>query len=136
MLEAFARGVLEGRNHWTISTVGDDGAPQATVVWADLRDGQIVFSTVAGRAKDRNLRRSGLAAFTWVDPADAFTFVSIKGRVVDRRTGAGAHADMRALIRKYTGEEGYAPKQAAEERVTYVLEPTHAWQRVRPPAAA
>jgi PPOX class probable F420-dependent enzyme len=131
-LGVFARSALEEPTFWTISTVDRHGAPQATVVWADHRDGFVVVNSVVGRAKARNLERDGRVALTWIDPADAFTFVSIKGRVVRSYAGEAAHADMHALIRKYTGSEEYPTRHRAEERITYLIEPTHVWQRVRP----
>jgi PPOX class probable F420-dependent enzyme len=126
-LTEFAREILEGRNWWTISTVGRDGAPQATIVWADLKHGHIHVNSVVGRAKARNIERDPRVALTWVSPEDPMNFVSISGRVVDVLEGAAGHADMAALIKKYTGRDEY--RLWNQQRIGYVIRATYVWER-------
>jgi PPOX class probable F420-dependent enzyme len=127
-LSPFARRVLEGRNWWTLSTVDLGGAPQATILWADYRDGHIHVNSVVGRAKARNIEREPRVALTWVSPEEPMTFVSIKGLVVGTLEGEAGHSDMAALVKKYTGRDDDGLKH--EARIGYLIEPTHLWERI------
>jgi PPOX class probable F420-dependent enzyme len=125
-----ARRALEGKSFWTLATINPDGSPQATVVWADLRDGRIVVNSALGRKKPRNLGRNPQVALAWYDPDSPYSNISIQGRVVDTYTGDQAEADIDALAKKYLDQEVYPYRQEGERRVSYLIEPAHVWVRV------
>src|SRR3712207_6913169 len=40
-----------------LSTINADGSPQSSVIWATYEADQVVFSTILGRRKTRNMER-------------------------------------------------------------------------------
>jgi PPOX class probable F420-dependent enzyme len=103
-----------------LTTLRADGSPHATVVWVDVDDGEVVFNTRRGRAKERHLAADPRASVTVVDPADPYRWVSVSGPVA--LTTEDADAGIDALSRKYTGSE-YAWRQEGEIRVGARLRP-------------
>jgi PPOX class probable F420-dependent enzyme len=62
--------LLDGRNYAVLATVNPDGSPQTSAVWVG-RDGEdLLFSTVEGRVKHRNMRRDPRVSVTVLDSAD------------------------------------------------------------------
>jgi hypothetical protein len=57
-----------------------------------------------------------------VDPANAYRYVGVQGRVVEiTEQGADAHID--SLAKKYLGQDKYPFRSAGEVRVTYKIAP-------------
>jgi PPOX class probable F420-dependent enzyme len=130
-IDARTREILRGPNFWTLSTTSRDGAPQASVVWADYRAGRILVNSVVGRVKTRNIEREKRIALTWVDPEDGFNFIAIRGRVVKEYTGEQAESDIDELCKKYTGTAVRPMRHLQETRISYLIEPMTIAQRVR-----
>lgn len=117
-----ARDLLEKPSFVFLGTVGADGVPQVTPVWAHVEDGRIAVNTAEGRVKLRNIRRDPRVGVSAVDPENPYTMVSIKGRVVETTTdGADEHIDQ--LCKKYTGQDVYPWRQPGEVRVKVLIEP-------------
>ncbi len=76
-----------------VATVDEHDHPQLTPVWIDLEDGELVFNTAKGRAKDRNLARNPSVAVSVVDPDDPYNVVVVRGKVEPTEEGADAHID-------------------------------------------
>lgn len=58
------RRLLDGRHFAVLATINPDGGPQTSAMWV-ARDGDdVLFSTVAGRRKHRNLERDPRASVT------------------------------------------------------------------------
>ena len=51
-----------------LATVGPDGRPQVTPVWADFDGTHIRINTARGRIKDRNLKANPRVALSAQDP--------------------------------------------------------------------
>ena len=98
-----------------------DGSPQVTPIWFDWDGTHIILNTARGRVKDKVLRRGGKAALLFVDPADPYRYVQIRGRVVEE-TEEGAYDVICDLRLKYRGDRDY-PKNPGEVRVTYKVLP-------------
>ena len=79
--------------------------------------------------KPRNIERNPHVALSWVDPENGYHCASIQGKVVDSYTGDQAEADIDSLAEKYLGETPYPWRQPGEQRVTYVVEPTHVYHQ-------
>lgn len=79
-LTELARELAGGPNFAVISTVGSDGSPQQTVVWVPERDGEVIFSSVEGRAKPRNLLRDPTISVLVIDREDGYRYSVIRGR--------------------------------------------------------
>ncbi len=73
--------LLDGRNYAVLATVNPDGSPQTSVMWVG-RDGvDLLFSTVEGRVKHRNMLRDPRVSVTVIDSADPENYVELRGRV-------------------------------------------------------
>lgn len=120
-----ARRALEGKNFWSLATINPDGSPQNTVVWADTRDSKIVVNSALGRKKPRNLEQNPKVALSWYDPEAPYEPISIQGRVVESYTGDQAEADIDSLAKKYIDKDVYPWRKEGEQRITFLIEPTH-----------
>lgn len=107
-----------------IATVMADGSPQVTPVWFTYRDGRLVVNTVRGHVKDRNMQREPRVAVSIVDPENAYSRISFRGRVVKRTEGPEADACIDAFAKKYMGVDKYPRRSAGEKRVMYEIEVT------------
>ena len=105
-----------------LATLLPDGSPQVTPVWFDVEAGSIRVNTAKGRWKDRNMRRDGRVALAIMDPANAYRYIQIRGRV-ERVTEQGADAHIDRLAKKYLGADQYPFRQPGEVRVIYVIRP-------------
>jgi len=65
----------------TLATVGPSGYPQASAVWFLYEDGRIKTSIHESRQKFRNAVRTGKATWLFVDPANPYRTLEIRGDV-------------------------------------------------------
>lgn len=73
--------LLDGSHFAVLATTNPDGGPQTSAMWVG-RDGEdVLFSTVAGRRKHRNLERDPRASVTVLDSEDPYNYVELRGRV-------------------------------------------------------
>jgi PPOX class probable F420-dependent enzyme len=71
--------LVDGRNYAVLATLNADGSPQTSVLWI-ARDGDdLLFSTVEGRVKHRNLVRDPRVSVTVIDSADPENYVELRG---------------------------------------------------------
>lgn len=109
-------------NFGHLATLESDGSPHVTPVWIDVDDEHIIINTAKGRKKVRNLERDPRVAVEVVQEDNAYSMLSIQGRVVDMTTdGADAHID--ALAKKYLGQDSYPFRQPGEERMILKIHP-------------
>jgi PPOX class probable F420-dependent enzyme len=73
--------LLDGRNYAVLATVNPDGSPQTSVMWVGRDGGDLLFSTVQGRVKHRNMVRDPRVSVTVIDSADPENYVELRGRV-------------------------------------------------------
>jgi PPOX class probable F420-dependent enzyme len=125
------RRALEGPNFWHLATLNPDGSPQSTTMWVDLRGERILVNSALDRKKPRNLAHDPRVALSWFDPGSPYHSISIQGRVVDSYSGERADADIDALAKKYLDEDRYPFRTPDEQRVSYLIEPLHVWNRAR-----
>lgn len=116
---------LAGKQFWTLATVNPDGSPQATVVWVQERDGKILVNTALGRKKPRNIERNPNVALSWFDNENPYSTIAIQGRVAESYTGDQAEADIDSAAKKYIDKDVYPWRKEGEQRVSYLIEPTH-----------
>ncbi|MHC5905466.1 PPOX class F420-dependent oxidoreductase [Streptomyces sp. S6] len=122
-LDAHVRARLLAPNFWHLATVGSDGAPQVSPMWADLDGDHVVVNTSVGRVKERNLRRNPWVSLSHHDPENPYDRVEIRGRVVRFVEGEEAERGMDRLTLKYLGVERYPWLMEGERRVVLVIEP-------------
>lgn len=107
-----------------LATLMPDGSPQVTPVWIDYDGTHVLFNTAQERQKDRNLQRDGRVSISMVDPDNAYRYLEVRGRVVERTTqGADAHID--TMAKKYLGQDKYPWRQPGEVRVIFKIQPEH-----------
>lgn len=80
-LSQAAIGLLDGKNYAVLATVNPDGSPQTSVIWVGRDGGDVLFSTVEGRVKHRNMVRDPRVSVTVIDAADADNYGELRGRV-------------------------------------------------------
>jgi len=80
-LSEAALALLDGKNYAVLATVNPDGSPQTSVMWVGRDGDDLLFSTVAGRVKHRNMSRDPRVSVTVIDSADQENYVELRGRV-------------------------------------------------------
>ena len=73
--------LLDGRNYAVLATVNPDGSPQTSVMWVGRDGAELLFSTIEGRVKHRNMVRDPRVSVTVIDSADPENYVELRGRV-------------------------------------------------------
>ena len=88
-----------------LTTMGSDGQPQSSLVWADV-DGECArVNMTLERRKGLNLLANPKVSLLVVDPDNTGRFLQIRGDAEIVRDGAAEHLD--ALTRKYTRHPAY-----------------------------
>ena len=75
------RRLLDGRHFAAMATINPDGGPQTSAMWVGRDGDDVLFSTVAGRRKHRNLERDPRASVTVLDSNDPYNYVELRGHV-------------------------------------------------------
>ena len=86
-LPELATRLLDTRTFFVLSTVNADGGPQSSVIWAKRDGDEILFSTILGRRKTRNMERDPRVSVCAFDPADPYAYVEVRGTVTMTRDG-------------------------------------------------
>jgi PPOX class probable F420-dependent enzyme len=73
--------LVDGKNYAVLATVNPDGSPQTSVIWVGRDGGDLLFSTVQGRVKHRNMLRDPRVSVTVIDSADPESYVELRGQV-------------------------------------------------------
>ena len=95
--------LLDGKNYAVLATVNPDGSPQTSAIWVG-RDGcDLLFSTVEGRVKHRNMRRDPRVSVSVLDSSDPENYVELRGRV-SMTPDVGRKVDTQ-LSWKYDGKD-------------------------------
>ncbi|MCA1822746.1 MAG: PPOX class F420-dependent oxidoreductase [Mycobacteriales bacterium] len=120
-LSAEVRSWLDAASFATVATLNADGHPQLSVVWVE-RDGDvIVFSTVVGRRKERNLRRDPRATML-LSLTDPYRYAEVRGRVTISEEDGRDLIDRLSL--KYRGVTPYPGDRGTDNvRVAVRLAP-------------
>jgi PPOX class probable F420-dependent enzyme len=102
-LSESAAQLADGRNYAVLATVNADGSPQSSVMWAGRDGDDLLFSTVEGRVKHRNMVRDPRVSMTVIDSADPENYVEVRG-VVSMTPDVGRSFDTQ-LSWKYDGRD-------------------------------
>jgi PPOX class probable F420-dependent enzyme len=87
------RRLLDSRHFAVLATIQPDGAPQTSAMWVGRDGDDVLFSTVAGRRKHRNLERHPRASVTVIDSEDPYNYVELPGRVTTIEEDVGRAFD-------------------------------------------
>jgi len=118
------RDKLGEANFWHLVTLNEDGTPTTTPVWVDVDDGHVIVNTAIGRRKERNARRDPRVALSAHDKENPYSWIEIRGKVVEFVEGEQADESINRLAKKYLGEDVYPFRQPGEQRVILRIEPT------------
>ena len=121
MLEEKTRRLASGKNFAVLTTLMPDGTPQSHVMWVDHDGEHILINTEVHRRKFKNLSEDARATVTIIDSEDAYSYVEVRGRVVDQIGGREARDHIDALSRRYFGKDYSNPIQS--ERVILKIAP-------------
>lgn len=107
-----------------LATIMESGFPQATPIWFNYDGEYILINSVAGRVKDRNMRRNPHIALAILDPKNPYRWLQVQGMVMEVVT-EGAVDHIEQLSQKYHGAPYYKPGQQPQARVIYRIKPEH-----------
>ena len=65
----------------SLATINPDGSPQTSVIWVGRDGDDVLFSTIEGRRKHRNMLRDHRVSVSIIDSADPENYVELRGRV-------------------------------------------------------
>jgi PPOX class probable F420-dependent enzyme len=90
-------------NFAVVTTLQEDGTPQASVVWVDEADGLPLFNTTVRRTKYRHLLRDARLSLVVSDRNDPYRYIEVVGRAELDENGSGDHINK--LSHKYRGHD-------------------------------
>jgi PPOX class probable F420-dependent enzyme len=98
------RRLLDGPNFAVLATLNPDGGPQTSAMWLGRDGDDVLYSTVAGRRKHKNLLRDPRASVVVLDAEDPYNYVELRGRVTSMDEDVGRAFDT-GLSWKYDGKD-------------------------------
>ena len=104
-----------------VATVGPDGAPQSSPVWFAWDGTFLRFAQVTGyQQKVRNLQREPRVALSFVDSANAYRYLEVRGTVerIDLDW-----AFINAMAKKYRGQDRFPFGKLGGQWVIVVIRP-------------
>ena len=110
--------LLERPIIWHVATVGPDGEPQSSPVWAGVDDdGHPVISMLKRRQKVKNLEANpSIAMSAYEVSGDDYRHLELRGTVTIEDDPD--HSLIHAMAKKYQGKERYPLPDPPEDRVT------------------
>ena len=113
------RRLVDAATYAVITTINADSSPQSTVIWIKRDGDDVLFSTIRGRRKTRNMERDPRVSVCAYDPDDPERYFTVEGTVTLVEEGGVELID--ELSRKYDGEP-WVPRPT-EVRVVCRLTP-------------
>jgi PPOX class probable F420-dependent enzyme len=114
------KALLDAPTFVTVTTVGKDGSPHSTVLWIKRDGDDVLFSTVRGRQKTRNMERDPRVSVCGYDPANPYSYFTVSGTVTLDETGGDDLIN--ELSMKYQGQP-YTHDKPGTVRVVCRLTP-------------
>ncbi len=113
--------LLDGNNFPVLATINADGSAQTSVLWAKRDGDTVLFATVRGRLKERNMARDPRVSVSVFDQENPYNYVEIRGTV--EMTDEGGRELIDELSHKYLGKD-YPDEPAEIVRVLVRITPT------------
>ena len=120
-LPDLAKELIDNQVFATLATVNPDGSPQTSVIWVKRDGDDVVFSTITGRRKTSNMRRTPQVSLLVFDPDDPYQYAEIRGTV--SITTEGGPELIQELSHLYEGK-AFHEKHTGAQRVVCRLTPT------------
>ena len=111
--------LVDGRNYAVVGTVNADGSPHTSVVWISRDNGDLIFTTLEGRVKHRNMLRDPRVSISVIDSADPENYIELRGRA-SITPDVGRRVDTQ-LSWKYDGRDPAADQPGAVRVVVRVV---------------
>jgi PPOX class probable F420-dependent enzyme len=115
------RALIDGKNFPIVATLNADGSPQTSVLWAKRDGDTLIFATVRGRLKERNLARDPRVSVTVFETGNPYNYVEIRGTV--EITDEGGRELINELAHKYVGQD-HDPEPESVIRCVVRVTPT------------
>ena len=115
---AFARG----KNYAVFTTLRPDGHPVSQPMWVDADDDFVLINTEKHRRKMRNVEADPRVTVTIIDRDNPYSYVEVRGTVVEVVEGAEPRAHIDQLSQKYEGQP-YPADGVKSERVMLKIAP-------------
>jgi PPOX class probable F420-dependent enzyme len=133
-LPASHRALLDDPVTASMACINGNGTIHISPVWVSHDDAAILLNSVRGRQKDRNLRRRRQVSLLFVNPDDAYHWMSIQGEVIetidedDPERGNIVTASLDEMSQAYLGQTTYPLRDPAgdEVRSLYRVQPNKA----------
>lgn len=119
-----AKGIIDSKAFAHIATINADGSPQVSPVWVERDGDTVIVNSEEKRLKVRNLKRNPHVALSIQDAANPYSYVEIRGRVIEI-TPEGGFEGIDRLGKKYMGVDKYPGNQPGDVRVQIKIEPMH-----------
>ncbi len=103
MLDPRTRELCEGPNFAALTTLFADGDPQTQIMWVGCDEDHVLINTEVHRAKFKNIERDPRVTVTIWDNQSPYSYVEVRGRVVETVRGDAARAGIDELAQKYMG---------------------------------
>jgi PPOX class probable F420-dependent enzyme len=97
------KALIDGKNFPVLATINADGSVQTSVVWAKRDGDTLIFATVQGRLKERNIRRDPRVSLSVFDLENPLDYAEIRGRA--EITVEGGRELINELSHKYDGKD-------------------------------
>ncbi len=107
--------ILTQKAYGHVVTRNPDGSPQASMVWMDVEENEVLFNTSEGRIKPRNLRRDPHILISVQNPLNPQGNVIFHGTATVTDEGAEEHIDM--LAKRFLGLDNYPWRGPGEKRL-------------------
>jgi len=120
-LPDLAKKLIDEKVFATLSTINPDGQPQSSVIWVKRDGDEVVFSTVLGRRKTKNMERDPRVSLMLIDPANPYSYAEIRGEVAMDQ--AGGPELIQELSYLYGGRP-YVEQDPTAQRVVCRITPT------------
>ncbi|MDZ8274745.1 TIGR03618 family F420-dependent PPOX class oxidoreductase [Microbacterium aquimaris] len=108
-----------------LATLMPDGSPHSAPIWIGVDGEELVWFTIAGSLKDRNVTADPRVAVSITAPGAPFNMAHVRGRVTSRVEGEGAWQIVDRLAVEYTGE----PYPRGIDPAAYRVRVTKAWSK-------
>ncbi len=115
--------LLTQPNYAVVSTLNRDGSIHNTIVWISAEGNRVAVNSAIGRLWPTNLERDPRVTVVVYEAGNPYNFVEIRGTAASSTDDADEHIN--ALAKKYTGQDEYPYRRPGEQRIKFVIEPTH-----------
>jgi PPOX class probable F420-dependent enzyme len=123
MISDELRALATGGNFATLTTLLPDGRPATQLMWVDCDDECVLINTELHRQKFKNVERDPRVVVCIWERDNPYSFVEVRGDVVEVIRGERPRAHIDELALRYFGRL-YDPDAIQSERVILRIRPS------------